>query len=127
MAVHLMFEDQQYSYLQLNEWANQIAHYYLSIGARKGDVIAVMLENRPELIASVIGLAKIGVTVALVNTAQVAKVLAHSINLVKPIAVIVGEECRQAVADIRQELRAGRKSSVLVCRSKYPYGCRHST
>ncbi len=85
-----MFEDQQYSYLQLNAWANQIAHYYLSIGARKGDVIAVMLENRPELIASVIGLAKIGVTVALVNTAQVAKVLAHSINLVKPIAVIVG-------------------------------------
>jgi len=56
-----MFEDQQYSYLQLNAWANQIAHYYLSIGARKGDVIAVMLENRPELIASVIGLAKIGV------------------------------------------------------------------
>ena len=100
----LMFEDQQYSYLQLNAWANQIAHYYLSIGARKGDVIAVMLENRPELIASVIGLAKIGVIAALVNTAQVAKVLAHSINLVKPIAVIVGEECRQAVADIRQEL-----------------------
>ena len=100
----LMFEDQQYSYLQLNAWANQIAYYYLSIGARKGDVIAVMLENRPELIASVIGLAKIGVIAALVNTAQVAKVLAHSINLVKPIAVIVGEECRQAVADIRQEL-----------------------
>ncbi len=49
-------------------------------------------------------LAKIGVIAALVNTSQVAKVLAHSINLVKPIAVIVGEECRQAVADIRQEL-----------------------
>lgn len=60
--------------------------------ARKGDVIAVMIENRSELIATIVGLAKIGVTIALVNTSQVGKVLAHSINLVKPIAVIAGEE-----------------------------------
>ncbi|MFX9688560.1 AMP-binding protein, partial [Acinetobacter baumannii] len=80
------------SYEALNEWANQISHYYLSLGAHKGDVIAVMIENRSELIATIIGLAKIGVTIALVNTSQVGKVLAHSINLVKPIAVIAGEE-----------------------------------
>src|SRR5690606_40345939 len=100
----LMFEEQRFSYKALNEWANQIAHYYLSQGARKGDVIAVMLENRPELIATVIGLAKIGVTIALVNTSQVGKVLAHSINLVKPFAVIAGEECRVAIDEIRHEL-----------------------
>ncbi len=65
--------------------------------AKKGDVITVMIENRPELVATVIALAKIGVTAALVNTSQVGKVLAHSINLVKPIAVIVGEEFSAAV------------------------------
>lgn len=100
----LLFEEQKYTYQQLNDWANQIGHYYLSIGAQKGDVIAVMIENRPELVASVLALAKIGVTAALVNTSQVGKVLAHSINLVNPIALIVGEECRAAVDEIRQEL-----------------------
>ncbi|MFU9046560.1 long-chain-acyl-CoA synthetase [Acinetobacter tibetensis] len=100
----LLFEEQKYTYQQLNDWANQIGHYYLSIGAQKGDVIAVMVENRPELVASVLALAKIGVTAALVNTSQVGKVLAHSINLVNPIALIVGEECRAAVDEIRQEL-----------------------
>lgn len=100
----LLFEDQRFSYKELNNWANQIAHYYLSIGASKGDVITVMIENRSELIATVIALAKIGVTSALVNTSQVGKVLAHSINLVNPIAIIVGEECRAAVDDIRQDL-----------------------
>lgn len=100
----LLFEDQRFSYKELNNWANQIAHYYLSIGASKGDVITVMIENRPELIATVIALAKIGVTSALVNTSQVGKVLAHSINLVNPIAIIVGEECRAAVDEIRQDL-----------------------
>ena len=42
-GIALLFEDQRYSYSALNEWANQIAHYYLSIGAKKGDVIAVMV------------------------------------------------------------------------------------
>lgn len=100
----LLFEDQRYSYQQLNDWANQIAHYYLSIGTRKGDVIAVMIENRSELLATVIALAKIGVTSALINTSQTGKVLAHSINLVKSVAIIAGEECRKAVDDIRKDL-----------------------
>ena len=100
----LKYEDQQYTYKELNEWANQIGHYYLSLGARKGDVIAVILENRPEFIATILGLAKIGITIALVNTSQVGKVLAHSINLVKPIALITGEECQDSVIEIRQDL-----------------------
>ena len=103
-GIALLFEDQSYSYQALNAWANQIAHYYLSIGAKKGDVIAVMIENRPELIATIIALAKIGVTIALVNTSQVGKVLTHSINLVKPIALIAGEEVRTAIDDIRSDL-----------------------
>ena len=61
-GIALLFEDQSYSYRALNEWANQIAHYYLSLGAKKGDVIAVMVENRPELITTIVALAKIGVT-----------------------------------------------------------------
>ncbi|WP_347456617.1 long-chain-acyl-CoA synthetase [Acinetobacter thermotolerans] len=103
-GIALHFEDQHFSYSELNGWANQIAHYYLSLGAKKGDVVAVMVENRPEMVASVIGLAKLGVTIALLNTSQVGKVLSHSINLVKPIAVIVGEECRHAVEEIRNDL-----------------------
>lgn len=100
----LYFEDEKYTYKELNEWANQISHYFLSIGAKKGDVVAVMLENRSELLATILGLAKIGATSALINTAQTGKVLAHSINLVHPIAVVVGEECRTAIDEIRSEL-----------------------
>ena len=100
----LLFEEQRFSYRELNEWANQIGHFYLSIGARKGDVIALMIENRPELIATVVALAKIGVTIALINTSQSAQALSHSINLVNPIALIVGEECRAAIQEVRQDL-----------------------
>ena len=105
----LLFEEQRYTYTELNEWANQIAHFQLQQGAKKGDVIAVIIENRAELIATVIALAKIGVISALVNTSQTGKVLTHSINLVKPIAVIVGEECREAVDAIRDSLTVDQK------------------
>ncbi|AOA59339.1 long-chain-acyl-CoA synthetase [Acinetobacter larvae] len=103
-TIALRYEQQQYSYQALNEWSNQIAHFFLAAGLQKGDVIAVMLENRSELIATVIALAKIGVISALQNTAQRGRVLSHSINLVKARAVIVGEECRSAIDEIRQDL-----------------------
>ncbi|MCJ8145709.1 long-chain-acyl-CoA synthetase [Acinetobacter sp. A3.8] len=100
----LLYEDQKFSYTELNAWANQIADYFLKQGAKKGDVIAVMIENRPELVVTVLGLAKIGVVTALVNTSQCSKVLSHSINLVKPFAVVIGEEVQQAVLDVQNDL-----------------------
>lgn len=103
-TIALRFEDQQYSYQTINEWANQLAHYFVACGFNKGDVIAVIIENRSELIATVLALAKIGVVAALVNTSQTGQVLTHSIRLVKAKAVIVGEECRHAVDEIREQL-----------------------
>lgn len=103
-GIALRFEDQQYSYQALNDWANQLAHYFVAAGFQKGDVIALMIENRPELVVTVIALAKLGIISALVNTSQNGQVLAHSINLVEAKAVVVGEECRGAVDDVREQL-----------------------
>ncbi len=100
----IMYQNTELNYLQFNEWINQIAHFFLSKGLKKGDVAAVFIENRPELLATVLAFAKIGVTSALVNTAQTGKVLTHSINLVKPSVVVVGEEIQPALQDILSSL-----------------------
>ena len=103
-GIALYYQDQQFSYAQFNQWANRIAHHFLAKGLKKGDVVVVLIENRPELLVTVLGLAKIGVVSALVNTSQTGKVLTHSINLVEPKAIIVGAECVQAVNDVAAEL-----------------------
>ncbi|MDQ8936911.1 long-chain-acyl-CoA synthetase [Acinetobacter rudis] len=103
-GIALRFEEQQFSYQELNNWINQLAHYFISVGFKKGDVIAVMIENRPELIATVVALAKLGIIAALVNTSQSGQVLSHSINLVEAKAVVVGEECRVAIEQVRTQL-----------------------
>ncbi|PTQ89787.1 long-chain-acyl-CoA synthetase [Agitococcus lubricus] len=103
----LLYKDTQLNYLQFNQWVNRIAHYFLAQGLKKGDVVAIFIENRPELLAAVGGLAKIGVTCALLNTSQTGKVLTHSFNLVKPKMAIVGDELVNAFNDVRADLVVG--------------------
>ncbi len=103
-GVALLYQDLQLTYSQFNEWINQLAHYFLAQGLKKGDVIAVVIENRPELLALAVACAKIGVTLALVNSSQTGKVLTHSINLVKPKIVVFGEELLSSIEDIIGDL-----------------------
>ena len=46
--------------------------------------MALYLENRPELLAALIGAAKLGAGCAMLNTSQKGKVLEHSINITNP-------------------------------------------
>ena len=83
---------------------NRIADYLSSIGLKKGDTVAVNIENRPELLATVVACAKLGVCAALINTSQRGKVLTHSFNLVKPKAAVIGAELTDAIDEVRQDL-----------------------
>ncbi len=103
-GIALYYRDTQFTYTQFNEWANRIAHFLLGQGIKKGDSIAVFIENRPELLVTTLALAKIGAIAALVNCSQTAKGLTHSINLVKPKMVILGDELVGPIEDVRSSL-----------------------
>ncbi|MDF1781115.1 MAG: long-chain-acyl-CoA synthetase [Alcanivoracaceae bacterium] len=103
-GIAVLYQDTQLTYRQLNAWANRIADYFASIGLKKGDVVAVNIENRTELLATVLGCAKLGLCAALLNTSQRGKVLVHSFNLVKPKATVIGAELVDAVEEVRDQL-----------------------
>ena len=92
------------SYAQVNRWANRIAHHLVAQGIGKGDVVAVFLENRPELLVTILAVAKAGAISALLNTSQTRDTLAHSLNLVTPVAIIVGEELVAAFNAVRERV-----------------------
>jgi citronellyl-CoA synthetase len=106
----VLYKDTRLSYTQFNQWANRIAHFFLAQGLQKGDVVAVSIENRPELLATVAGLAKIGVVSAMLNTSQTGKVLTHSINLVKPKMAIVGDELVGNFSEVINDLEFDHKN-----------------
>ncbi|WNF45310.1 long-chain-acyl-CoA synthetase [Pseudomonas sp. SG20056] len=100
----LLDESRSLSYAQFNAWANRLAWAFKAEGVRHGSVVAVMLENRLELLAILAALSKLGAVGALVNTTQRGKVLAHSLNLVKPGFMLIGEELLTAFNEVAEQL-----------------------
>ena len=99
----ITFENQRYTYAQLNAQANRYARTLKTGGVGRGDVVGVLLDNRPETLIIVAALAKLGAAAAMCNTKQRGDVLAHSLGTVKPKAMLVGEELFDAYAEIRDE------------------------
>lgn len=110
----LLQGDAVFSYRQVNQWANRIAHYLIAQGIRKGDVVAVFIDNRPELLVSILAVAKVGAVSALLNTAQTRDTLVHSLNLVAPVAIILGEELVPAFSAVRERVSIDARRSWFV-------------
>ncbi|PVD22085.1 hypothetical protein C0Q70_17889 [Pomacea canaliculata] len=87
-----IFEDQTWTYQQVEEHANRVANYFHDAGFRKGDVVSVFMENSPQTIFFWMGLSKIGVVSALINFNLRLETLAHSINAAESKALIFGGE-----------------------------------
>ncbi len=100
----LLFEDKKYTYKEFNEWVNRFANYFLSIGVRKGEVINVFLENRPELLFILVAMSKIGSIASLINTNQRKLSLIHSFRLNQVNKFIIGEETLNAFEEIEHDL-----------------------
>jgi citronellyl-CoA synthetase len=100
----LLQGDVTLSYSEVNQWANRIAHHLIGQGIGKGDVVAVFIENRPELLVTILAVAKVGAISALLNTSQTRDTLVHSVNLVTPVAIIVGEELVPAYLAVRDRV-----------------------
>ncbi len=88
----ILFEGRAITYAEWESAANAVARWALALGIRRGDVIALLMENRPEFLFVWAGLAKIGAATALLNSSQSGKSLAHGIATSGARHIIVGAE-----------------------------------
>ena len=101
----ILYEDQRYTHQEFNAWINRYANYLISRGLRKGDAVAVLLENRPEILVCVAAIVKIGAIAAMINTSQRKNVLIHSFTLCSPKMCIIGEELLGAFEEVKNDLK----------------------
>lgn len=87
----IIFEGNEWSFRDINEFSNRIANLFQQHGFKRGDVVGLFMENRPEFVATWLGLSKIGVIVPLINTNQRQSSLIHSIEIAKCQALIFGD------------------------------------
>jgi fatty-acyl-CoA synthase len=91
-------EPRKLTYGELNERANRVAWWALYQGLRHGDCVALLMENRPEYLVTWAGLAKAGVTIALINTNLAGDALCHALEAAGGRTLVVGTECLDRLA-----------------------------
>lgn len=94
------------SYAELAARLNRYARWGLAQGLGPGDAVALLMHNSAEYPAVWLGLSRIGVAVALVNTQLSGEALAHCIRAAAPRLVLVSAELAPSVAAVRASLPA---------------------
>jgi len=77
---------------------NRYARWALDEGVGKGDVVCLLMTNRPEYIAIWLGITSVGGVVSLLNTNLAGGSLAHCIHAVLPKHIIVAAEFTDQLA-----------------------------
>lgn len=108
------FEEETISFAAMNRRANRRANFFHGLGVGKGEVVCLLMENRPEFLETVIGLAKLGAVTALLNTNLKGSALAHCINISGATRVIVGAECLEALQAVLPDLESVATAGVFV-------------
>jgi fatty-acyl-CoA synthase len=103
-APALLSEQDRLSYRGLAERGTRYARWALAQGLKPGDVVCLMMSNCADYMAIWLGMTRVSVTVALINTNLRGASLAHSINLVSPKLIIVGGDLFDALAAARTRL-----------------------
>ncbi|XP_076056825.1 long-chain fatty acid transport protein 4-like isoform X2 [Oratosquilla oratoria] len=102
--VAFYFEDQKWTFAEVDEYSNKIANYFSKKGIENGDSVAVFMENRVEYVCTWLGLAKLGAVPALINSNLRLEPLTHCIKVASCKMVIFGKELQEAIVDIQDEL-----------------------
>ncbi len=80
------------TYRELAQRSNQYARWALDQGIAKGEVVGLLMTNRPEYMAIWLGITSVGGVVSLLNTNLAGPSLAHCINVASPDHLIVAAE-----------------------------------
>jgi fatty-acyl-CoA synthase len=97
----LISREASLSYRQLAERSRRYARWALAHDLAPGDVACLLLPNGPEYVALWVGLHRVGVVAALLNTHLSGELLARAVNMVAPRGVIASASLAGALQDAR--------------------------
>ena len=96
--------DRKLTFRELERYINKVANYYKGCGLKKGDSVALFLENSPESLALYLGLAKIGVISALININLRRQSLLHCIKVSECMSLVFSASLSDAISAVLPEL-----------------------
>src|SRR5436190_5082453 len=104
-APALLSDGECLTFRALSDRSTKYARWAIEHGVSKGDVVALLMPNRPEYMAIWLGITRAGGVVALLNTSLAGPALAHCINTAAASHLIVAAELVDRTAAVRRELK----------------------
>lgn len=92
----LLSDGERYTYAALAARKHGYASWAREAGLKRGDVVALLMENRPDYVAIWLGLTQAGLVVALLNTNLAGAALAHCVDAAKPVRIVVSAPLAEA-------------------------------
>ena len=103
----LLGEGETLSYRRLAGQANRLARWAMTERLAPGDVVGLLMPNRPSYVATWLGLTRAGCAVALLNTNLTGEALLHSLRVAAPVGLIVASELVPVMAALTDRLPPG--------------------
>jgi acyl-CoA synthetase (AMP-forming)/AMP-acid ligase II len=94
-------QDRRFSYAELNDRTNQVAHGLLSLGIGKGDRVALLMMNCHEYVTTFFAVAKIGAVIVPLNWRLVADELEFIVKDAGAVALVAGNEFDASVNELQ--------------------------
>ena len=102
----LLSDTESLTYGELARFIQRVAYWAGNIGLGQGDTVALLMENRPTYVALWLGLSRVGISVALLNTNLRGDALAHCARAAGPKVIIVAVAMLSAWESAGQHLDA---------------------
>ena len=93
----ILFRDRAMSYAELERRSNRLAHALIALGLQRGDRVAVVSPNRPEIVELECALYKAGLVKVALNSRLAPAELADALANAEPVACLAGPEHRGMV------------------------------
>lgn len=101
----ITYRERKISFEEMNFLINKLANYFMALGVRKGDTVALYSENRIEYVCVWLAFSKLGVITALINNNLRGKSLIHSVRVGSCKMVVFTPDCVEGVCDIYEDMR----------------------
>jgi acyl-CoA synthetase (AMP-forming)/AMP-acid ligase II len=115
-ATGLLYLDRRLSWREIDRAVDRAARALQELGVGPGDVVALLMDNRPEFLFAVTALSRLRAVAALVNTNASGQALEHAIAVARPKLVLAGSEHAAKLREVVSALPALGEESFLAWR-----------
>ncbi|CAO1606434.1 large subunit of alpha-aminoadipate reductase [Xanthoria calcicola] len=95
-----------FTYSQINEASNQVAHHLLQHGIERGDVVMIYAHRGVDLVVAVFGVLKAGATFSVIDPAYPSDRQIIYLGVAKPKALIIIEKASQEAGELTPPVRS---------------------